>query len=888
MVREVFSNIEAVNFVNEWLHSWHQKGDGASKFCASEIDLDEQDTDYLCSQSDSEDIEEMGSRKPVLLITGPAGSGKSAAIYACAKEQGYKILEVSTSECRNGVVVKHRFGEALESQFFKRSLESPVKPPRHFMKSSFTHPDNELMQEHENKVFDLESKAGEQNIYELTETCGKSDNTTKTLILFEDVEVVFPEDAGFVSAIQHIAHNAKGPVILTSNSDNPALPEKLDRLYVNFKMPTGKDLLQHVYKVCSSETADPRRDVIEQIVECCHGDIRKAIMHAQFWCQGKRSRETGKLTSSSTLWCFIVEPNILSSGTPKLLGPLIFSPDAAHQLLPKMIPWDCPSQFSELIEKEITKSLLQSEEKDLAVRVIEVKSKAMHGDLVACGFTKDSTEAKKKAMLDRNCLEYDCSNFTGLGAIHDAFVTSTSPVSFSRRNGRRKLDHVVSSDSEDDTGNILILGEIPSDDMSRKNYSSRQADVQSSFTAEEVKEHCYQNSENAVDLHSNQICRSIDISCVPESSFVPETNIDDDTRLSVDQVTSTLEEVSVTNGFDLNLSPVEECLDDCISEPCRISEILGTTCNQLVPTSSFQETEDSQTDFMGVVAEDYQLMDECSRIDFNKKCSAAAAELGSLDEADMVRETWRKLRHPHSELRNLVASEDKNAPGIVRIACGMSNLVSEAEILLSNCYLPGSSELYIALSEASDPFRWHVEQREMTSNIVQHGFDCYVDDINGLRLKMGQDKINLTSEMLSIGSMVEADSSMMGEVPSARMASHSEPDITDRLSEGGLAKSGENHSLMFDIVRSIVPSKSHSTIKGESFQDYLSTLSHISRSEASRLSEQGNCLTRRRKTRASQHYLTGGSLSLSPDQISLLDKCNAYRHATGENRTDTR
>jgi hypothetical protein len=37
------------------------------------------------------------------------------------------------------------------------------------------------------------------------------------LILFEDVDLAFTEDRGFVAAIQQIAEKAKGPVILTSN-----------------------------------------------------------------------------------------------------------------------------------------------------------------------------------------------------------------------------------------------------------------------------------------------------------------------------------------------------------------------------------------------------------------------------------------------------------------------------------------------------------------------------------------------------------------------------------------------------------------------------------------------------------------------------------------------
>lgn len=44
-------------------------------------------------------------------------------------------------------------------------------------------------------------------------------DTVQTLILVEDVDILFPEDRGCIAAIQHIAETAKGPIILTSNSE---------------------------------------------------------------------------------------------------------------------------------------------------------------------------------------------------------------------------------------------------------------------------------------------------------------------------------------------------------------------------------------------------------------------------------------------------------------------------------------------------------------------------------------------------------------------------------------------------------------------------------------------------------------------------------------------
>lgn len=65
------------------------------------------------------------------------------------------------------------------------------------------------------------------------------------------------------------------------------------------------------------------------------------------------------------------------------------------------------------------------------------------------------------------------------------------------------------------------------------------------------------------------------------------------------------------------------------------------------------------------------------------------------------------------------------------------------------------------------------------------------------------------------------------------------------------------------------------TMKGEAFYEYLSSLGHIARSEASRLSASIDKIKGRR-TRASRNYLSGGSLMLSPEEISLLGRSNIY------------
>ncbi|XP_075639120.1 uncharacterized protein LOC142611012 [Castanea sativa] len=121
---EVCGNDESVKFLSDWLHMWHERGFQISKVRTDGDQCDMQDDDYRCS--DSEDIDEEPGLKNVLLVTGLVGCGKFAAIYACAQEQGFEILELSASDCRSGALVKQRFGEALESRWLKRPTSGEV------------------------------------------------------------------------------------------------------------------------------------------------------------------------------------------------------------------------------------------------------------------------------------------------------------------------------------------------------------------------------------------------------------------------------------------------------------------------------------------------------------------------------------------------------------------------------------------------------------------------------------------------------------------------------------------------------------------------------------------------------------------------------------------
>ncbi|KAJ4850932.1 hypothetical protein Tsubulata_019002 [Turnera subulata] len=721
VAQPVCGNSEAVKFLNEWLRTWYQGAHQTDRDSFAGIESDMQDTDYKCSLSecDSEDIDEGDTLKNVLLITGPVG----------ADNEVVEVIPISNEDSFQGA------GGIFEKVAYKESSVS----------------------------------------------CGKGQ--LKHLILFEDVDVAFAEDRGFVAA------------------------------------------------VCFAEKANIQPHLIEQVIKSCQGDIRKTIMHLQFWSLGENHREGREVEG--------------------LTEQLLSDPEFMHHLLPKLIPWDFPSQLSELVEKEISMSLSMEENSD-SVEVIEDKcdDKEMQKTFDLHHLETASMKAKKEEMLSRNFSDEDFQDYkTPLDAPCD-FNSSGTPVSFSRRNRRRNFDVVLSSDSDDDFPNkkfhfspdkdakneeTYIDSGLPSHCASVQNCLSLLTDLQPGFQAEKPAEKHYSCSDTVRDLQIAGTCESIDVSCVPESSFVPETIIDIGTEVSLDgissgHVASPLCEVSVSNEIKQNELPAE-ANNGCKSTMVNPKDVVlsGSICEEIAVSS--QEFNDSQPECVEAMTRECQIMDECSRMDF-KQNFRPVENHGSSVGGNLASNPWRKLRDGRTDLKFLVTSENKNVTAILKLACGMSNLISDAELLYSRCQMLSSLES-TELCEAYS-FGCYSEQLKLTSNIAQHGFFSYSKDIDAVGSNLGSDyRVNLTKEMLSLSSMMKAS----------------------------LLPGRNIGTCETSLARPIM----------ETSRPDCGTL--LDRSETARLSNDIGKTKRRRRAR---HYLSAGSLMLSLNQISLLDQSNIY------------
>ncbi|KAH1255873.1 hypothetical protein AAZV13_04G206200 [Glycine max] len=873
---EVCGNDESVNFLRDWLHLWHERRYKSRKDISdmdkSDMrDVGDDDDDYKCSYSDydSEDINEEDSLQNVLLITGPIGSGKSAAVYACAEEQGFEILELNASDCRNGTAVRNYFGDALGSLGFKRSSENTASPQKKTTKfplalALFSGKAADEVNDGVDELITIPDDEAHIPSGSLQKLLGKNNvvascDKVQTLILIEDVDILSPEDRGCIAAIQQIAETAKGPIILTSNSDNPGLPDNFDVLHVSFVLPSPKELLCHLYTVCLTEGVNIHPLLLEKFIHSCDGDIRKSIMHLQFWFQGKRFQKDGKAQTH--------------------YGSLPFDLELGHQILPKIMPWDFPSEISKLIENEITKSTNKMEETSRGLVTELLHTDEQKNDLNVQCMEADYIEAKKVEMIKRNSSLTDYSELEiQYNAISEFANSSDSPLTSCRQNGRRKLV-VMSSDSEDEDSNngypvdthdeantrqlMKENNECPSELQLNGNYPSTTLRKLVCSEFEHSEEEHFKYSETADDTCLNETCKSLDASCVPESTFVPETEIENGTESISGAVSSGPlvgpqdQEVSVNN----ELKPF--CVRRRLTKLSQNPDLLDTEISDHSPKGVLQDVLDEHIETI------VNVMDECSRVDF--KAKPMFLQSNPLTETEKIQKLWKDLRERRMDLKQHATSEQLGAFQVVKLASGLNNLISEADLFHKRDIMEPSTFLS---GEATSS--WYHEQI-MTSTVAEHGFCFYAKLIADEASKLGcANCVDITSEMLA--SAIK----LSGQDLTKSKVIYTGKEVEWKSPINSTQKS-ENKTSQFKAIQSIVPARISLALKGGAFNEYLSSLREITRSEASRISQEVE-KNRRGRVRGFHHYLSRCT-TLSPEDISLVSEGNLYRKDSSQHTT---
>uniref|UniRef100_A0A8D0BEM7 ATPase AAA-type core domain-containing protein n=1 Tax=Salvator merianae TaxID=96440 RepID=A0A8D0BEM7_SALMN len=124
---ELIGNTVAVKKLYRWLCEWRRRADLEENRAREEKESASSHgiMDFKDYGSDSEEESVLCN---TVLLTGPPGIGKTAAVYACAQELGFKIFEVNASCQRSGRQILSQLKEATQSHQVDQQGTNAYKP----------------------------------------------------------------------------------------------------------------------------------------------------------------------------------------------------------------------------------------------------------------------------------------------------------------------------------------------------------------------------------------------------------------------------------------------------------------------------------------------------------------------------------------------------------------------------------------------------------------------------------------------------------------------------------------------------------------------------------------------------------------------------------------
>ncbi|KAI9709582.1 MAG: hypothetical protein M1820_003342 [Bogoriella megaspora] len=240
-----------------------------------------------------------------ILLSGPHGCGKTAAIHAVARELGFETFELNPGSKRGGKELLEKVGDMAENHLVQQDPERAS---------------NQSLEETENDNGDAvqeEISTGKQGTLTsffatkpmaVSKSAGnitkKANSTTgaskakdfgprhssskqkQSLILLEEVDVLFEEDKQFWATVISLAVGSKRPIIMTCNDENLVPLESLNlHAILRCSPPTPDIATDYLLLMAAAEGHILERSLVLDILLSYGRDLRATIQELDFWCQ---------------------------------------------------------------------------------------------------------------------------------------------------------------------------------------------------------------------------------------------------------------------------------------------------------------------------------------------------------------------------------------------------------------------------------------------------------------------------------------------------------------------------------------------------------------------------------------------------------------------------
>lgn len=234
-----------------------------------------------------------------VVISGPHGCGKTAAVYAAAEELGFEVFEINAGSRRSGKDVLDKVGDMAKNhlvnhahgtetpaeteQFFEltEALQHDIESGRQATVNSFFKPKKATKEK-------LKCKPPGQGAVSKNDRKSKKQpqNQKQSLILLEEVDLLFEEDKQFWATTMDLILSSKRPIIMTCSDEN-LLPLDELHLYAILRfIASPKHLaIDYLMLVAGNEGHLLSRSAVSFLFKSKNYDLRASLMELNFYCQ---------------------------------------------------------------------------------------------------------------------------------------------------------------------------------------------------------------------------------------------------------------------------------------------------------------------------------------------------------------------------------------------------------------------------------------------------------------------------------------------------------------------------------------------------------------------------------------------------------------------------